>query len=68
MTPAEFRAARERLGLTQTALAAALEVTLRAVQMWEAGDRAIPGPARVALRLMSAQSSTSGGRRRALSL
>lgn len=52
MTPAEFRAARERLGLTQTAMAAALEVTLRAVQMWEAGERGIPGPARVALRFM----------------
>jgi len=56
MLPAELRATREAMGLTQTELAAALETALRTVQHWEAGDRAIPGPVRVALRLMSAPS------------
>jgi len=50
MTPAEFRAARAALGLSQRELAERLEVTIRALQMWEAGERAVPGPARVALR------------------
>jgi len=54
MTPAELRAARTALGLSQRELAERLEVTIRALQMWEAGERAIPGPARVALRLMLA--------------
>ena len=52
MTPAEVRAARERLGLTTQQLATALECTVRAVQQWESGVRNVPGPARVALRMM----------------
>lgn len=52
MTPAEFRRAREHLGLSTAEMAQALEVTVRAVQMWEHGDRAVPGPVRVALRFM----------------
>lgn len=52
MDAADFRTARERLGMTQQEIANALEVTLRAVQFWEAGARAIPGPVKVALRLM----------------
>jgi DNA-binding transcriptional regulator YiaG len=52
MTPAEIRAAREALGMTQEGMARALLVTPRAVQMWEAGDRTVPGPAIVALGLM----------------
>lgn len=63
MSAAEFRAAREALDLTQGDLARALEVTLRAVQFWEAGTRAVPGPARVALRLMlQSRQSTATGR------
>jgi DNA-binding transcriptional regulator YiaG len=42
MTPTELHAARKALGLTQGAFAAALGVTRRSVQFWEAGDRAIP--------------------------
>lgn len=64
MSPAEVRAAREALGLTQLALAAALECTPRSVQMWEAGDRNVPGPARVALRLMLQASQPKPQRRR----
>lgn len=52
MSPAEFRAAREHLGLSTAEMARLLEVTVRAVQMWEHGDRAVPGPVRVALRFM----------------
>lgn len=39
--PAEIRAARERLGLTQTAAAALVHSALRSWQQWEAGDRAM---------------------------
>ena len=42
MTPAELLAARNILGLTQGALATALGASRRAVQFWEAGERAIP--------------------------
>lgn len=38
-TPAEIRQARETAGLTQPKAAALLHATLRAWQMWEAGDR-----------------------------
>lgn len=44
VTPAEFKAAREELGWTQSALASALGVTLRAVQYYESGQRAISRP------------------------
>jgi len=53
MTREEFKACRIAAGLeTQRAAALALETDLRTVQRWEAGDRAVPGPARVALRLL----------------
>jgi len=54
MTAAEFHAARAMLEMTQAQMAAALESDLRTIQRWEAGDRAVPGPVRVALRLMGA--------------
>lgn len=44
VTAQEFRDARAELGWTQSATASALGVTLRAVQYYEAGQRAIPGP------------------------
>jgi DNA-binding transcriptional regulator YiaG len=49
----EFRAALAALGLSQVAAASALEVDERTVRRWTAGERAIPGPVRVALRLMA---------------
>ena len=52
MSPADVRAARERLGMTTQQLAEALECTVRTVQFWESGERNVPGPARVAMRLM----------------
>ncbi len=38
-TPAEIRAAREDVGLSQTEAAALLHTTCRTWQQWEAGDR-----------------------------
>jgi DNA-binding transcriptional regulator YiaG len=48
----EFRAALAALGLSQVDAAAALEVDARTVRRWALGERSIPGPVRVALRLM----------------
>ena len=53
MTGDEFRAARLALGLaTQQIAADRLEVDVRTVGRWERGDIAVPGPVKVALRLM----------------
>ena len=52
MTPAEFKAAQLLLGLTNQALADAMKVSLRAVEMWRQGARPIPGPVEVAISLM----------------
>ena len=38
--------------MTQDQLAKALESDIRTVRRWENGEREIPGPARVAMRLM----------------
>lgn len=54
MTGAEFKSARIAAGLpTQQAAATALESDLRTVRRWENGERAVPGPVRVALRCMT---------------
>lgn len=54
MTPEQFKAARLAAGLdTQKAAAAALESDLRTVRRWENGERAVPGPVRVALRCIA---------------
>jgi DNA-binding transcriptional regulator YiaG len=59
MTPEEFKAARLAAGLpTQQAAADALECDLRTVRRWENGERGIPGPVRVALRLMGSPQKT----------
>lgn len=59
MTPDEFKAARLAAGLaTQQAAADALESDLRTVRRWENGERGIPGPVRVALRLMGSPQRT----------
>lgn len=53
MTPADLRAARKRLGLTQAQLACRLELESdRAIRRYENGDRPIPGPVKVAVELM----------------
>ncbi|MCW5615839.1 MAG: helix-turn-helix domain-containing protein [Rhodocyclaceae bacterium] len=54
MTPDELRAIRNQFGLSQSELAALLKVSDgRTVRRWEAGDRDIPGPAIVLLRLLA---------------
>ena len=42
MMPEVFKAARQRLGLTQQQLALALGVSPRAVRYYEAGTRKVP--------------------------
>lgn len=42
VSPAELRARREALGLSQTALAVALGVSLPTVQRWESNKSRIP--------------------------
>ena len=46
MTPAKFKRGREALGLSQKGLAEVFKVQSdRTIRKWEAGERAIPGPA-----------------------
>jgi DNA-binding transcriptional regulator YiaG len=56
VTPDEVKAARLQLGMTQAQLAAALGLVgddaVRTVRRWEAGDRAIGGPAAQCLRYL----------------
>lgn len=53
MTAIEFSDARRRLGLTQHALALALQIsTAGTVYRYESGRRPIPGPVAVALQMM----------------
>lgn len=55
MTPAECKAARQRLGLSQAGLAEALRMGPngeRQVRRWEAGETPVSGPASVAIELL----------------
>ena len=56
MTPADIKAARQRLGLTQAGLAGRLRLSganaADTVRSWEAGRRPISGPAQVAIEMM----------------
>ena len=62
MQPGEFRGLRLAAGLsTARAAAEALESDVRTVQRWEAGHRAVPGPARVALRLLRERRDIGAG-------
>lgn len=49
----DFRKAIADLGLTQVEAAEVLEVDTRTVRRWALGERAVPGPVRVALRFMA---------------
>lgn len=52
MTPADLRAARHQLGLTQTELAAALKMGkngYQSVSRWEKDGNTIPGPVQIAV-------------------
>lgn len=55
MTPEEFKAAREKLGITQIEFAKAFQVSPRAVGGWEQGERNgrphhIPAPVALLVR------------------
>ena len=56
MTPADLRAARKALGLTQSALAKALRLSEkngdRSVRIWEQDGNTVPGPVQVAIEAM----------------
>ncbi len=54
MTPATFKAIRERSGYTQAGLAAFARLSVRQVQMIEAGDRNPGGPLIVLMELLDA--------------
>ena len=55
MTPAEFRAARKKLGLSAQKMAQALKMPSgRTIRRWEAGDNPVPGPVVVAVQYMLA--------------
>ena len=55
MTPSEFRAAIERMGMDQRQAAGWLRVTEGAVSRWVNGLRPIPGPVVVLIELALAQ-------------
>ena len=68
MQPAELKAARKRLGMTQTQLADALRLRgkdrTRSVRSWEAGERAISGPVEVAVEALLKSAAEEGAKRR----
>ena len=54
MTPATFKRIRkERLGMTQTQLAAVLRIgDIRTIRRWETGKRGISGPVTLLMELL----------------
>ena len=52
MTSEDLKAALAELDLTQADLARLIDVTPRAVALWMANDRAIPGPAEAYIRVL----------------
>jgi transcriptional regulator with XRE-family HTH domain len=50
MTPADYKAARERLGLTQEQLAELVGVTVRTIASRESGQHAVSREAEIAIR------------------
>lgn len=54
LDPAVIKDARQRLGMTQAALAEYLGVSARAVRYWESGERAMPYAAQILLAQLTA--------------
>lgn len=53
MTPTQFKAIRQRAGLTQSGLAAILRLSdLRTIRRYETGERAISGPVSLLMELL----------------
>jgi len=59
MTPKQFQAAIDRLGLSQVGAARLVGADPRTSRRWVAGDRSIPEPVAIILRLMIAGKITS---------
>lgn len=59
MSPAEYKATREKLGLTQAGLAARLGLTRTAVVKREAGDQRITEEAALAIRALKPRRASS---------
>jgi DNA-binding transcriptional regulator YiaG len=54
MTPTQFKAIRQRAGLTQSSLAAVLRLSdLRTIRRYETGERAISGPVTLLMEFIS---------------
>ena len=51
LTPAQIKAVRKSVGVSQSAFAAMLNVSLRTLQEWEQGRRQPNGPARSLLAI-----------------
>ena len=55
MTPATFKAIRQRAGLTQSQLASLLRIADgRAIRRWEAGERQVSGPVTILMEMLDA--------------
>jgi putative transcriptional regulator len=58
MTPIEFRALRQRLGLTQAAFAERYRLSRRTVEAWEAARHGLPQSAAILLTLIDQEPET----------
>lgn len=52
MTNDELRTSLAKMGISQAELSRLLDVTTRAVSMWMASDRVLPGPVEAYVRLL----------------
>ena len=59
MTPTQFRAALERLRLSQLGAARLFGADGRTARRWALGERSVPGPVAIILRLMLAGKITA---------
>jgi transcriptional regulator with XRE-family HTH domain len=60
--PADLKSRREALGLTQSALAERLGVSVQAVRHWEQGVRPIPAMLELALECLKRRAGARGRR------
>ncbi|TWA89592.1 hypothetical protein FBZ96_11960 [Bradyrhizobium stylosanthis] len=60
MTPKQFQAAIDRLGLSQVGAARLVGADPRTARRWVAGERSVPEPVAIILRLMLAGKITVG--------
>lgn len=55
MSPNKVKTIRQRVGLTQSGLAALLRISdLRTIRRWETGDIPVSGPASIILEMLDA--------------